>query len=100
MCDDQEAAGRRNPSPGNDLAGYLALPRTGFPARQRTLGGMSTDVEDLLPFGLGGSAVVVLGLDQSAGFVGRAHITQMICASKLKGSYVLRNPAIAQAVNL
>jgi hypothetical protein len=61
---------------------------------------MSTDVVDLLPFGLGGSAVVVLGLDQSAGFVGRTHITQMICASKLKGSYVLRNPAIAQAVNL
>jgi hypothetical protein len=61
---------------------------------------MSTDVEDLLPFGLGGSAVVVLGLDQSAGFVGRTHITQMICASKLKGSYVLRNPAIAQAVDL
>jgi hypothetical protein len=57
-------------------------------------------VVDFLPFGLGCSAVVILGFDQSAGCVGRAHVTQMICASKLKGAYVLRNPAIAQAINL
>lgn len=31
--------------------------------------------------------------------MGWAHIVQLICASKLKGSNVLRNPTFAHAIN-
>jgi hypothetical protein len=54
---------------------------------------------NLLALGFRGSAVIGLGFGQSAGLMGRTHVTQIICASKLKGSYVLRNPAIAHAVD-
>ena len=42
---------------------------------------------------------IILGFDQSAYLMGWAHVAQMICTSKLEGSYVLRDPAFAHAVD-
>jgi hypothetical protein len=54
---------------------------------------------DLLPLGLGGSVVISLGFEQCTRFMGWTHVAQMIGASKLKCSYVLRNPAFAHAID-
>jgi hypothetical protein len=43
--------------------------------------------------------VIILGFDQRTCLMCWVHAAHMICASKFKGSYVLRNPAFAHAVD-
>lgn len=54
---------------------------------------------DLLPLRLSSSMVIVLGFDQGTCLMSWAHVIHMICASKLKGPDVLRNPTLPYAVD-
>jgi hypothetical protein len=68
-CGDQKLIRSRMQLSGDNLAGYFALPRAGFPAWQRKLRGMSAYVVNLLPLGLGSSVMIILGFEKSTGFM-------------------------------
>jgi hypothetical protein len=58
------------------------------------------DVVDLLPLGLCGATVIILGLDRGTCLMRRSHVRQLIRAAEFKRSDVLGNPVLAHSINL
>jgi len=66
---------------------------------QGSLGAVRADRLKLLAFGLGGPAMIILSLDQGAGFMRGTHVVQIIGTTELKRANVLRNPSLASTFN-
>jgi hypothetical protein len=67
---------------------------------QGPLGAVRADILNLLAFGLGGPAMIVLSFDKGAGFMRWAHVVQSIGATEFKGTNMLGNPSLASTFDL
>lgn len=61
---------------------------------------MRPDMLDLLPLCLGGPAMIVPGLVEGAGRMGRTHVVQAVVSTKLQSAEMLDNPALSSAIDL